>query len=640
MKKTLLIFIGLFLSINLFSQGLINQGAKIVVNSGGYIYIDGGTNGNYVNNSTSEIDLDGTIILEGNFTNNATNNVFRNVDNDGEIKFAGVTQSITSALPNFTNFEKVTVQNTSTTSLLAGSGMTSNGTFTINGNFISETPTNENIGGSIITTTGAGAVTGIGTLTIKRFFNVSSRWQYISVPMTGQKSDIFTEQTVSGNFNPNLYSYNETYDEPIDPTNTDYSNYDYASGYGFWQAWQQIQAEVGTPVTLNAAIGYITYNENNVTANFSGLPNTINNNASYSPTLTFTPNDDVADITDDFYDGWNLIGNPYQSAINWNDLTKSNILNTVYLWDGDAVGGGNYVYYNNAIPDDYIFGDGQTLNSSVSAQYIPAMQSFMVKATVAAPSITIPATARTHKSNQLLKNEPKIFDYDFVKLQIKSNELYDQTLVRFFESDDVTSDLDENYDAYKAFATTPNLPQIYSLVNEIPIAINSLPLLTEEDYSEIPLGVVIKQSNNYTFSAEELNTLNFKNLYLIDKISNENIVYTDLISTSEYSTYLYEGENRNRFFLLGIKNPNINIENIYNKTSCVNIYSANSKLYISITDEKLIGGEFYMYDALGKLVFSGIANDKLNMYDLNLVQGVYVVKFSSDTFNFSNKVIF
>ncbi len=619
------------------SQGLYNNGASIVITSGGYLYIDGGANGNFTN-AAGEVDIDGYMIVEGNFTNNAANNVFTNVDTDGEVRFAGGTQTITSALPNYTNFEKVTINSGSSTTLIAGSGMTVNGTFDVDGTFTSATPTDETIGGSLITATGAGAITGTGTININRFFKVNGRWQYISVPMTNQQSDLFTEHTTSGNFNPNFYSYNEAFDQNLsaDPNNTNYSNYTNYTTYNFWQAWEQVQATMGAPVVLNPAVGYICYNEGNLNTVFTtgaGNPDYLNNDVSYSPAVSYTSNDNGGGYGS-FYDGWNLIGNPYQSALDWAnaDWTRTNISNTVYMWDGDN---GNYVYYWTS-SDDHLIGDGQTLNYDATGEYIPAMQSFMVKATAASPTLTIPASARTHNNNEMYKNVTEKPQYDYIKLELEVNGQKDQTLVRFYE--DATEEIEDEFDAYKAYATTAGLPQLYSICyNQIPLAINTLPIDEYVEYKRVPLGIVAKQSGKYTFKAADFETKYFDKIYLIDQ-SEQNIISTDLTLTPDYSVYLEEGENRDRFSLLCV-NSFTDIEDIFNNNSSVNIYSNDNIVYISISNIDDINGNVEIYDALGKIILKDNANSNFNEYVLNVASGAYFVRYFANSNTYIQKII-
>ncbi|MBI4649041.1 MAG: T9SS type A sorting domain-containing protein [Bacteroidia bacterium] len=96
-------------------RGITNNGAKIIVTSGGIINITGGTYADYTNKTSGSthgrIDLDGKIKLEGDWTNNATSgSVLINVDTDGEVAFTGNTAQAIGGTAS-TQFEKLTINN-------------------------------------------------------------------------------------------------------------------------------------------------------------------------------------------------------------------------------------------------------------------------------------------------------------------------------------------------------------------------------------------------------------------------------------------------------------------------------------------------------------------------------------------------
>ena len=115
--KTRLVAILICLSIfNIaYSQkGFKNNGAKVIVNSGGIINITGGTSADFINATSGSthgrIDLDGKIKLEGDWANNATSgSVFINVDTDGEVQFKGTNVHAVSG--NQTDYEKYMADN-------------------------------------------------------------------------------------------------------------------------------------------------------------------------------------------------------------------------------------------------------------------------------------------------------------------------------------------------------------------------------------------------------------------------------------------------------------------------------------------------------------------------------------------------
>ena len=111
MIKYFILIISLFYFFNRASaQGIVNNGANIVITSNANIYVDGGSNSNFLNNGAAQIDSDGTIFLEGDWTNNGSTDVFTNIDNQGEVVFSGVAAQIIGG-SHRTNFENINVNN-------------------------------------------------------------------------------------------------------------------------------------------------------------------------------------------------------------------------------------------------------------------------------------------------------------------------------------------------------------------------------------------------------------------------------------------------------------------------------------------------------------------------------------------------
>jgi hypothetical protein len=78
--------------------------------------------------------------------------------------------------------------------------------------------------------------------------------------------------------------------------------------------------------------------------------------------------------------GFSLVGNPYQSPIDWNAVTKTNIEPTYYAWDpnmGTTSQRGRYVSFNGS--DNSVSVDG--IGSSNVGQFIQPGQAFFVKNT-------------------------------------------------------------------------------------------------------------------------------------------------------------------------------------------------------------------------------------------------------------------
>ena len=110
MKKIYILFTFiLFTTTQIFSQGIINNGAKIYIAEGAFIH-----GGNFTNNTAGqdgEIDLNGTLELEGSWYNNSEGEIFVNIEatpNGTLILNSIVSAEITGTNP--TSFENLIIK--------------------------------------------------------------------------------------------------------------------------------------------------------------------------------------------------------------------------------------------------------------------------------------------------------------------------------------------------------------------------------------------------------------------------------------------------------------------------------------------------------------------------------------------------
>jgi hypothetical protein len=98
-----------------YAQGIINNGAYIVISGAARIYVDGGTNGDYLSQANGLItpSATGIIMLEGDWTNNAANTGF--TADAGEVQLVDAAQTINGT--NSTTFYNLTLLGTNTKTL-------------------------------------------------------------------------------------------------------------------------------------------------------------------------------------------------------------------------------------------------------------------------------------------------------------------------------------------------------------------------------------------------------------------------------------------------------------------------------------------------------------------------------------------
>ncbi len=622
MKTKLILTLIAIVSFNFggFAQGITNDGATIVITSGTTVSVTNG--GGYTNLTNGanhgRIDLNGTLQITGDFENQATSvteNVFINTGTDGTVVFTGTAdQHIKNTTANaFIDFENVTVNKTSNTVFVdAGSAATVNGDLVITaGTFRLASPADgEDPSGSLIT---EGNVSGAGALYVDRHFETNGRWQYISMPVNNATDDMF-DQGSTGDYNPNFFTYNETV-EGGDPGNTYYSNWIDYINYTFYTAWEHAAIN-GTTVTLDAATGYITYNDHELDVSFGGTPANLNNGATYTPALSYTNNDgdNGAGV---YYDGWNIIGNPYPCALDFNALALTNVNSTIYYWDGDT---NNYKYYNNGGGQ---IDDGSDVVSG-GTRYIPAMQSFAIKTNDGgAPSINIEKPDRVHNTQTMWKKGDKAETLtQYLKLRTEANDYSDETVIRFLE--DAVVDIDNQYDAFKMFPNNQDVPMIYSLTTETveyPLAINSLPLTSIG--TTIPLGFKTGEAGTFTIQVTEFNFDAGTEVKLIDTQENTE---TTLYEGAEYTFTFAGDDSRDRFFLFstttGIENPDTDTD----LETKIKIWSSNKDVFVSISSYKLIDANIQVFDILGKNIVDKKLNGTYNIVNVPAASGTYFVK--------------
>lgn len=179
-------------------------------------------------------------------------------------------------------------------------------------------------------------------------------------------------------------------------------------------------------------------------ANLWALRGTIN---SGDINLPVSYHDHLSGDTND--NGWNLVGNPYPSTIDWNSSawTKTNIGTAIYIDDFNTANPvfAAYVYDPNT-------GIGTGTNGG--SRYIAMGQGFWVKADANA---TLTATENVKTAGQSTKFFRSAVVPDMLRVAlISSDQLRDETVIYF--SDATTPEFDQRSDALK-------LPNQYGYLN-------------------------------------------------------------------------------------------------------------------------------------------------------------------------------
>lgn len=404
---------------------------------------------------------------------------------------------------------------------------------TVHGDLILEA--DDNRSASVIDNAG---ITVIGETKAEFFIN-QNRWHFISSPVSNAISYSFFQLYLK-----EWREYNNTWFY-IEPTNVPLG-----VGKG-WSAW----SNTGDPGTKTVTIKGGILNSGNIS-----LP------------VTATDMNNSSSIGDG--EGWNLVGNPYASAIDW-DLagwTKTNIDGTVYVWDGVQ-----YLTWNGSV-------------GALADGVIPAMQGFMVKANNFNPYLEVSNAARIHGAYPYKSETPV---QNLIAITANGNGNTDHAFIHFTEN--ATIGFDHHADAYKLTGISA-APQLYSIVPDTMLAVNTLPI--SAGAQSVELGFEAGNTGDYTLTFSQLESfVNTGGIYLEDRLTGEII---QVVNGSAYSFTAEPGQPNNRFILhfgpLGTEDKISAISNsVYSYGDCIYINTASSDHEIQVQ----------IVNMQGQSVFSG-----------------------------------
>ncbi|MEI6766445.1 MAG: T9SS type A sorting domain-containing protein [Bacteroidota bacterium] len=377
-----------------------------------------------------------------------------------------------------------------------------------------------------------GTITGTGTAKVERYLT-GTFWHYIGSPIQSATAAVYSGQYLK---------------KWLEPTYT----------------WQNITT-LSTP--LVAGTGYAVKSLNSNTYNYIGKLNT----GPYS----FAVTRNTTQVSTKR--GWNLMGNPYPSAINWDapvGWTKTNVYNSIYIYNQTY---GTYATYVNG------FG------TNGAGPYIASGQGFFIVCS-ASPGGTLAFnnTVRLHKDTTFFKT---LVQADLIRLNLEDNGQKDDIIIRI--TPDATNNFDSDFDAFKM--VVPGVSQLWSNPIDgevVDYAINSLPDIAGNP--DIPVAFMPAHNGNYIIRASDYQSLGAQtSIYLEDLKTG---VLSDLLDNPVYSFTGVVGDDVNRFVLhfgfpviTSVENagagPRVSVyPNPVKQNLSVNISDISENVVLQITD--------------------------------------------------------
>jgi hypothetical protein len=333
------------------------------------------------------------------------------------------------------------------------------------------------------------------------------------------------------------------------------------------------------------------------TATFTGMLN------GYDVTRTLSNLNTSTDLN---YVGWNLLGNPFPSAIDWDVFSTGDYDAQVAVWD--QAGAGNYIYWNGTV-------------GSLTDGIIPAQNGFFVKTSTNGAALTIPMAAQVHSPMALYKDAVA----NALELRADGNNYYDATFVHF--NSNATADFDSQYDAFK-LAGLETAPQLYSLAAGYNLSINELPF---EGNEVVRMGFKCGVDGTYSLNASGMESFSSSTPILLEDVKLNTI--QDLRLNPVYSFNYLTSDNENRFNLhfkaaTGINDP---------ANSGIFVYSYERTVVINNTTG--LNGEVRIFDMTGREIKgANMSSTTETRIYLPVAVGTYIVKVTTAQGTVNQKV--
>ena len=465
-----------------------------------------------------------------------------------------------------------------------------------------------------------------GNITVERNANIRQLdYVYWSSPISGfNVNDIYSTLTPTGL----IYKWDTTFS--LNPN----------GGEGYWQSATGNAMTFGKGFIVrgpssfnNAAPQSILATFNNGVPNNGSVPVTIRRGNMIPATLSsYTSANLVAFTAND--DNWNLVGNPYPSAISanlflqYNAVTFPVIEGAVRIWTHGTlpVSTQNPFYASypyNYTANDYITYNGTATTSGPSGfnGTIGTGQGFFVlmnDGTASTANLVFNNSMRVRSNNsnsQFYKNANTIIENDDagksrIWLDLITPSSIERTVVGYVPN--ATLEKDAMYDAYTRLDANQ---RFYSLISEEVMCIQGRPLPFDEN-DQVPLGmkVISTVSSNYTIAISAVDGLfETQNIYIEDKLLNSihNLKETPYNFTS--STGIYNDRFVLRYTQTALGNTTFDTAN-----SNVIVVGEKNKIIIKSLLENISSTR--IYDILGREIAKELGSNIKEIIFDNIVK--------------------
>ena len=324
-------------------------------------------------------------------------------------------------------------------------------------------------------------------------------------------------------------------------------------------------------------------------------------------------------------DGWNLVANPYPSAIDWDNgaWTKTNISNTYYTWNIDI---NNYVTYTTGVG-----------GTNGGTKDIPSSQGFYIKAS-GSPTLSATENVKSNGQPIFVKSASNLnLNNGNVSIKVtKAGSLLTDEAIFRIDNVNAIDGLDD-LDAYKMYPLSGPAINVSTNIGNDDFTINSL---QNFDHSfNIPVKFVTNNAGVFTITIDGVTNLinnypaEFTNDYLVlvDETGNE----TNLNSNNSF-TFTISDNSATKNFNIRFHNYFVTklpeVSKLTNKG--INAGFVDGVVFLNFKDngqdEK---SNVTIYNSLGKIVTQEKVLNSRGLHYINstknISSGIYLINIES-----------
>jgi M6 family metalloprotease-like protein len=330
--------------------------------------------------------------------------------------------------------------------------------------------------------------------------------------------------------------------------------------------------------------------------------------------------------------GYNLVGNPYPSYVNWMSATKTNLSTTIW-----------YRTQNSATTPAYVFdtynetANTGTNNNGVAAVtgMIPPMQAFWVKVNAgAAGTLAFDNSMRSHQdvSTNQFRAPAANATQQTLRLQVSNGTNIDEAIVLF------NANAADGYDAYdspKMTNANASIPEIYTFAGTEKAVINGLNSIATN--SLVSLGFSAGAANTFSIKATEVTNFDADTrIVLKDKVLN---VEQDITNGTPYNFTSGVTSTDNRFSVVFKSKSSITgIDNSVEKETIIVSKNANNQIVVT-NNANTQTGVVMVSNAIGQRLYSAAITGVTTVVTKSFSPGVYLVTVNEGEKHVTKKVI-